>query len=105
MLERCAAQNIGFEPLVWESIGGMTPETSSILDSLCRVTDGRMGIKLGTTRGKLSARISVDLQRGFHAACALQRTAALMVLLRSFAPLIDYCYCDHKGVSSSDFGF
>ena len=73
MCERCAAQNIGLEPLGWESTGGMTPETSSILDSLCRVADGRMGIISGTTRGKLSARISIDLQRGFHAACTLQR--------------------------------
>ena len=54
-------------------LGGMTPEISSILDSLCRVADGRMGIKYGTTRGQLSARISIDLQRGFHAACTLQR--------------------------------
>ena len=62
----CRAK-IGFEPLVWESFGGMTPEISSILDSLCRVADGRMGVKYGTIRGKRSARISIDLQRGFHA--------------------------------------
>ena len=66
-------QNIGCEPLVWESIGGMTPEISSILDSLCRVADDRMGIKCGTIHGKFSARISIDLQCGFHAACTLQR--------------------------------
>ena len=35
--------------------------------------DEKMGIKYGTTREKLSARISIDLQRGFHAACTLQR--------------------------------
>ena len=50
----------------------MMPEASSILDSLCRTADERMGVKFNTTRGKLSARISVDLQRGFHTACALQ---------------------------------
>ena len=39
-IERCAAQIIGFEPLIWESIGGTISEISSILDSLRRMADG-----------------------------------------------------------------
>ena len=73
MWERCAAQNIGFEPLVWESTGGYDARNFVHFGFFVPGSRREAGIKYGTTRGKLSARISIDLQRGFHAACTLQR--------------------------------
>ena len=37
---RCREQGIGFEPIVFDHVGGMNEEGKRILDSLCKAVDG-----------------------------------------------------------------
>ena len=39
MQQRCARQNLGFEPLVLESTGGFCGETATLLQSLAKMVD------------------------------------------------------------------
>ena len=39
MQQRCARQNLGFEPLVLESAGGFCGETATLLQSLAKMVD------------------------------------------------------------------
>ena len=73
---KCAKQLIGFEPMVWESTGGVHEESEVIVDSLCQMRDARFGLRVGSSKNQIRARISMDLQRGFHFACCLQRANA-----------------------------
>ena len=48
MQQRCARQNLGFEPLVLESTGGFCGETATLLQSLAEVVDTREHLPLVT---------------------------------------------------------
>jgi hypothetical protein len=73
MQQRCARQNLGFEPLVLESTGGFCGETATLLQSLAKVVDTREHLPPGHTWQQLQERLSIDLQRGLHGACLKQR--------------------------------
>ena len=62
--------------MVWESTGGVHEESEVIVDSLCQMRDARFGLRAGSSKNQIRARISMDLQRGFHFACCLQRANA-----------------------------
>ena len=73
MQQRCARQNLGFEPLVLESTGGFCGETATLLQSLAKVVDTREHLPPGHTWQRLQESLSIDLQRGLHGACLKQR--------------------------------
>ena len=73
MKTRCERQNLGFEPLILESTGGMTDETDRLLRTLSALVDRKEQRPGGSTWHELSVRLSIDLQRGLHGACSKQR--------------------------------
>lgn len=73
MQQHCARHNLGFEPLVVESTGGLHGETAALLQSMAKLVDSRENLPAGHTWGQLQERISIDLQRGLHGACLKQR--------------------------------
>ena len=58
---RCVAQNIGCEPLVWESTGGLDAEGKRLLRSLVRMVDEKRTLCLGTTWAQFKIRVSFEL--------------------------------------------
>eukprot|EP00438_Fugacium_kawagutii_P000312 Skav205273 [mRNA] locus=scaffold1841:208849:211374:- [translate_table: standard] len=74
MATRCARHNLGFEPLILESTGGLAAETTRLLQALCTLVDRREGRAGGCTWHDLTVRLSIDLQRGIHGACSKQRS-------------------------------
>ena len=73
MQQRCARQNLGFEPLVLESTGRWPKETATLLQSLAKIVDSRENFPPGQTSQELQERFSVALQQGFHGTCVKQR--------------------------------
>ena len=67
-------QQIGFEPLIIESSGGMIGETASLLLSLCGIIDRHEGLSLGCTWQECQICLAIDLHRGLHGACSQQLT-------------------------------
>ena len=48
-------------------------ENEVIVDSLYQMRDAKFGLRMGSSKNQIRARISMDLQRGFHFVCYLQR--------------------------------
>ena len=69
--QRCHAQGVGFEPLVFEHSGGLEPEGDRLLTSLCRAADDNLQRNPGSTGQLLRQRISFILQQ--HGHICLQR--------------------------------
>ena len=63
---RCQEQGLGFEPLVFETAGGLDPEGDRILSSLCRAVDDHRQKPHGMTCQILKERLSFVLQRYAH---------------------------------------
>lgn len=49
MKQKCTANNIGFEPLILETIGGVIGETARLLQSLCGMADLLEGCRIDFT--------------------------------------------------------
>ena len=73
LIKRVRDKSIGFEPMIWESTGGLLKESEDVLLSLRRAADERLGLRSGISKDKFCGRISLNLQRGFHQARAQQR--------------------------------
>ena len=71
--ERCASANLGYEPIVFESFGGIEQGGMTLLSSLCEKVDAQLKRRHGTSRNDCLARLSFDLQRGLHGALNAQR--------------------------------
>ena len=67
-------QQIGFEPLIMESSGGMIGETATLLSSLCGIIDRHEGLSLGCTWQECQLHLTIDLHRSLHGACSKQLT-------------------------------
>ena len=63
MQQRCARQNLGFEPMILESTGGFGGETATLLQSLAKLVDSLENLPTGQTWQQLQERISIDLQQ------------------------------------------
>ena len=72
--QHCEQQQIGFEPLIMESSGGIIGETATLLSSLCGIIDRHEGLSLGCTWQECQIRLAIDLHRGLHGACSKQLT-------------------------------
>ena len=73
MQQRCARQNLGFEPLILENTRGITDETDRMVGTLSALVDRKEQCPGGSTWHGLSVRLLIDLQRGIHGACSKQR--------------------------------
>ena len=60
----CQAQNLGFEPIVFETTGGCEMGARGLLKSICQECDRATNSPLGTTKQDLKIRLSIDIQRG-----------------------------------------
>ena len=60
----CQAQNMGFEPVVFETTGGCEMGARGLLKSICQECDRATNSPLGTTKQDLKIRLSIDIQRG-----------------------------------------
>ena len=72
--QQCEQQQIGFEPLIMESSGGMIGETATLLLSLCGIIDRHEGLSLGCTWQECQIHLAIDLHRGLYGACSKQLT-------------------------------
>ena len=75
ILERCAAVNVGYEPMVFESTGGIEEGGQLLLKSICKLCDEQTHRKSGENFHDCMTRITFDLQRGLQAAIRGQRVA------------------------------
>ena len=75
--ERCRAQGIGFEPVVFEMLGGLEAEAVRLCESLCQAVDRKTQQFLGHTRLRLMSRISIDIQRHVYRCCERTRMSNL----------------------------
>ena len=64
ILQACHAQQLGFEPIVFETTGGCEQRAHRLLKSLCQEYDRNQGRKSGVTKSILKGRISIDIQWG-----------------------------------------
>ena len=75
--EACQAQQIGFEPIVFETMGGCEFGAHQLLKSLCQECDRVLSRSDGSTKSFLKGRISIDIQRGLSHILERCRTAQL----------------------------
>ena len=76
--EQCRAQGIGFEPVVFEMLGGLEAEAGRLCESLCQAVDRKIQQVLGHIRLRLMSRISIDIQRYVYRCCERVRMSNLI---------------------------
>ena len=58
---RCAAANLGYEPVVFESFGGIERGGMELLSSICSKVDQQQQSRIGEAKRLCLARLSFDL--------------------------------------------
>ncbi len=71
--ELCEAAGIGFEPVVFETAGGLEAGGRKILESILAEVAKVRGKPVNEVVDQVKARISLDLQRAQHRAIARRR--------------------------------
>ncbi len=71
--EMCEAAGIGFEPIVFESTGGLEPEAVGVLNSLLAMVADASGKAFATEKERLMQRVSLILVRSHHRALCRRR--------------------------------
>lgn len=66
----CAAAGIGYQPIVWESFGGVSEEGRNVIRSLNRLVASNTNAPIGEVAHRFWHRISVDIQKANHKAFA-----------------------------------
>ena len=61
---------VGYQPVVFESLGGVTGEAEQVLSSLCRLVADNTNTPYVEVAHRFWQRVSVDLQRAGHRAFA-----------------------------------
>ena len=56
--ERCVSANLGYEPIVFESFGGIEQGGMTLLSSLCEKVDAQLKRRHGISRSDCLARLS-----------------------------------------------
>ena len=65
---RCRERGVAFQPLIFESLGGVGPETVRVLKSLNQVVAANTDSSYGEIATRFWQRLSVDIQRCQHRA-------------------------------------
>ena len=66
--ERCRELGVEFQPLIFESTGGVACEAEVVLKCINRIVAQNNGVPLGDVATRFWQRISVDIQRHMHRA-------------------------------------
>ena len=74
--ERCEAAGMEYQPVVFESPGGVSREGEKVLKSLSRMVADNTNTPISEVAHRLWGRISVDMQRAGHRAFARRAGAA-----------------------------
>ena len=74
LASRCNAANLGYEPLVFESTGGLEKGGYALLSSIYSLVDQCHKRRGGDSLRECLGRLSFDLQRGLQAAIQAHRT-------------------------------
>ena len=90
---RCAAVDLGFEPIVFESLGGIEQGARDLLVSLCGRVDERSRRAAGCSFQECLGRLNFDLQRGLHRAIEAHRMLRMGHLMgpNAIATFLDLC--------------
>ena len=70
---RCAAANLGYEPVVFESFGGIERGGMGLFSFICSKVDQQQQSRIGEAKRLCLARFSFDLQRGLYGALNAHR--------------------------------
>ena len=71
--QQCNNHNIGFEPIIFESTGGIDKESAAVLESICNAVAERTNKKKYRILNLLKIRISILMQRSRHIAITRRR--------------------------------
>ena len=71
--ELCEAAGLGFEPIAFESTGGLEPDAAGVVDSLLAIVADASGVSFATVKERLVQRISLILVRSHHRALTRRR--------------------------------
>ena len=71
---RCAEANVGFEPVIFESAGGLDDAGRKVFETMCADVAQRTEGSKHDVLQRVKTRISIDLQRAAHR--SLQKRAA-----------------------------
>ena len=66
LAERCAAANLGYEPIDFENMGGLETGDIEFLKGICALVDERQDRRQGEAYQDCMIRLNFDLQRGLH---------------------------------------
>ena len=90
---RCAAVDLGFEPIIFESLGGIEQGARDLLVSLCGRVDERCRRAAGYSFQECLGRLNFDLQRGLHRTIEAQRMLRMghLMGLNAIAIFLDLC--------------
>ena len=69
--QACEQAGFGFEPIVFETTGGLDPEAERVLHSVLKESARAQGKPVSTVVEHAKIRVSIDIQRAVHR--ALQR--------------------------------
>jgi len=72
----CARAGVDYQPIVWETTGGLAPEAADTLRSLNRLVAVNTNTPLGEVARRFWQRVSVDLQKANHRAFAKRAVGA-----------------------------
>ena len=71
--ERGASANLDYEPIIFESFGGIKQGGMTLLSNLCEKVDAQLKRRYAILWSDCLARLSFDLQRGLHGVLNAQR--------------------------------
>ena len=66
--ERCRERGVEFQPLIFESTGGVACEAEVVLKCINRMVAQNRGVSVGDVAARFWQRVSVDMQRNMHRA-------------------------------------
>ncbi len=66
--ERCREVGVEFQPMIFESTGGVACEAEVVLKCINRIVAQNNGVPLGDVATRFWQRVSVDIQRHMHRA-------------------------------------
>ena len=74
--QRCNDRNLGFEPIVFESTGGLEPEGAKVLESICKYIAARTERSNQSVIDRIKIKISILIQRSLHKSIEKRRQQA-----------------------------
>ena len=64
MVETCRVAGVVFQPMIFESLGGVSVEAERVIKSLSRMVAENQDTPYGEVATRFWQRVSIDIQRG-----------------------------------------